>query len=255
MPVDAQHPGDLARNLLVELGQRRRKLVEFGAAFRQQRRLAGVEEHFRREHEAVADDADVRTVAEDGAQAAEEFGAVARQFLHALRQRHVEPRAEVGDAALRFLVALLGRIERLFERRELAAQRGDLLDQHLDLRQRARGDLLLGIQCLVQFIGAALRVAAGAGQPVIEALDAVALALRGGKAGAQLRHLVVEIELCQLLQRQEIVERAILALSCSSALSLPVTSCDRKNCTTRNTESRNTIDSTSVDSASTKPGQ
>src|SRR3954463_7184994 len=48
---------------------------------------------------------------------------------------------------------------------------------------------------------------------------------------------------------------AILALSCSSALSLPVTSCDRKNCTTRNTDSRNTIDSTSVDSASTKPGQ
>src|SRR3954470_17750612 len=48
---------------------------------------------------------------------------------------------------------------------------------------------------------------------------------------------------------------AILALSCSSALSLPVTSCDRKNCTTRNTDSRNTIANTSVDSASTKPGQ
>ena len=48
---------------------------------------------------------------------------------------------------------------------------------------------------------------------------------------------------------------AILALSWSSALSLPVTSCDRKNCTTRNTDSRNTMTRISVDSASTKPGQ
>ena len=138
MAVDPQHPGDLARDLLVELDQRGGELVEFGAAFRQQQRLAGVEEHFGLEHEAVADDADVRPVAEDGAQAAEEFRAVARQFLHALRQRDVEPLAEIGDAALRFLVALLGGIERLFERGELAAQRADLLVQHLDLRQRAR---------------------------------------------------------------------------------------------------------------------
>ena len=78
--------------------------------------LAGVEEHFRLEHEAVADDADVGPVAEDRAQPAEEVGAVARQFLHALRQRHVEPLAEIGDAGLRFLVALLGGVERLFER-------------------------------------------------------------------------------------------------------------------------------------------
>ena len=93
------------------------------ARFRQQIGLAGVEEQFGLEHEAVADDADVRPVAENFAQAAEEVGAVARQFLHALRQREIEPLAEIGDPGLRFLVLLLGDIERAFERGELAAQR------------------------------------------------------------------------------------------------------------------------------------
>ena len=177
MAVDPQHPGDFARDLLVEIDQRGGELVEFGAAFGQQQRLAGIEEHFRLEHEAVADDADVRPVAEDGAQAAEEFRTVARQFLHPLRQRDVQALAEIGNAALRFLVALLRGVERFFQRRELAAQRADLLVQHLDLRQRARRNLLFGIQRLVEFGGAALGVAAGAGKAVIESLDAIALGL------------------------------------------------------------------------------
>ena len=83
-------------------------------------------------------------------------------------------------------------VKRLFQRGELAAQRADLLVQHLDLRQRARRDRLLGIQRLVELVGAALRVAAGAGEAVIEPLDAVALAFGRGEAGAQLRNLVVE---------------------------------------------------------------
>ena len=99
---------------------------------------------------------------------AEEFRTVARQFLHPLRQRDVQPLAEIGDAALRFLVALFRGIERFLKRRELAAQRADLLVQHLDLRQRARRHLLFGIQRLVEFVGAALRVAAGAGEAVIK---------------------------------------------------------------------------------------
>ena len=100
---------------------------------------AGVEEHLRLEHEAVADDADVGAVAEDLAQPAEEIRTVARQFLHALRQRDIQPLAEIGDARLRFLVLLLGGVERFFERGELAAQRGDLLVENLDLRDaRAR---------------------------------------------------------------------------------------------------------------------
>ena len=123
----------------LELDQRAGELVELGAALGLvERGLAGIEEHLGLEHEAVADDADVGPVAENGAQPPEEVGAVARQFLHPLRQRHVEPLAEIGDAGLQFLVLLLGRIERLFERGELAAQRRDLLVEHLDLRQRAR---------------------------------------------------------------------------------------------------------------------
>ncbi len=89
---------------------------------------------------------------------------------------------------------------------KLAAQRADLLVQHLDLRQRARRDLLFGIQRLVEFAGAAGGVVAGAGEAVIEALDPVALGFGGGEAGAHLRQLVVEIELAEFFQRQQVVQ-------------------------------------------------
>ena len=92
-------------------------------ALRVEHGLAGIEQHFRLEHEAVADDANVGAVAENFAQPAEEVGAIARQFLHPLRQRDVEPLAEIGDARLRFPVALLRRVERVFERGKLTAQR------------------------------------------------------------------------------------------------------------------------------------
>jgi len=69
--VYAQHPVDLGWNLLFQIKQRAGELVELGAAFGPQRRLPRVEEHFGLEHEAVADDADVRPVAEDVAQLAE----------------------------------------------------------------------------------------------------------------------------------------------------------------------------------------
>ena len=77
MAVDPQHPGDLARDLLVEIDQRGCELVEFGLAFGQQQRLSGIEEYFRLEHEAVADNPHIRPVAENGAQPSEKFRAVA----------------------------------------------------------------------------------------------------------------------------------------------------------------------------------
>ena len=118
----------------LEFEQRRCELVEFGAAFGIEHRLPGIEQHFRLEHEAVADDADVGAIAENFAQPAEEVGAVARQFLHALRQRDIEALAEIGDAGLRFPAAPLGRVERVFQRRKLAAQRADLLVERVRLR-------------------------------------------------------------------------------------------------------------------------
>ena len=75
-------------------------IVEFGAAFRFEHGLTGIEKDFGLEDETVADDADIRPFAEDGAQSSEEVGAIARQFLHALSERGVEPLAEIGDAGL-----------------------------------------------------------------------------------------------------------------------------------------------------------
>src|SRR5450755_4242397 len=106
MAIDPQHPGDLGRDLLVEFGQGAPDLFELGAALGQEHRLPGVEEYFGLEYEAVADDADVRPVAENGAQPSEELRAITRQFLNALCQRDVQALTEVGDAVLRFLVTL-----------------------------------------------------------------------------------------------------------------------------------------------------
>src|SRR6185436_7664215 len=105
------------------------KLVDFAAAVRAQPGGAGIEQHLRLEHETVADHPDVRPRAKNAAQAAEELRPVTRQLLYPLGERHVQALAELGDAALSLLVALLGRIERLFQRRELAAQGRDLLVQ------------------------------------------------------------------------------------------------------------------------------
>ena len=115
----------LGQRLNVALAQRVQELSRYRSEF------------FGRLRAILGNRPDVRAVAEDGTQAAEKFGTIARQFLYALCQRDIEPRAEVGDAALRFLVALFGGIKCFFESCELAAQRGDLLDQDLDLRQRA----------------------------------------------------------------------------------------------------------------------
>src|SRR5260370_30445929 len=47
---------------------------------------------------------------------------------------------------------------------------------------------------------------AGAGKALIEPLDAITVGLSGGEPGAELRELVVEIELAEFFQRQQIVE-------------------------------------------------
>ena len=102
--------------MFFEIEQGGRELVELGAPFGTQNSLAGIEEHFGLEDEAVADDADVGTIAENVAQLAEEIRTVARQFLHALCQRDVQTLAEVGDVQLRVLFLLLGDVEHALER-------------------------------------------------------------------------------------------------------------------------------------------
>jgi hypothetical protein len=50
------------------------------------------------EYEAIADHPDIRVVAKDLVQLAEKFRTVTQQFLHALRQRHIQTLPEIGDA-------------------------------------------------------------------------------------------------------------------------------------------------------------
>ena len=87
-----------------------------------ERRLAAREQHLRFEHETIAHDADARPRAQNLAQSSEKVRAVAGELLHLLRQRHIEPGAEIGDARLTFLVALFGGRQRLLDRGELAPQ-------------------------------------------------------------------------------------------------------------------------------------
>src|SRR3954467_4819571 len=148
MTIDAHYPGDLTGNLAFELHQRAGKGVKLGAPFRPQHGLAGIEEHFGLEHEAVADDAYVGPVAENGAQAPEEIGAIARQFLYPLRQRQVEALAQIGDLALRISTLLFGAFERILDRAELASQRCDLLVEDLNLRHSTCGHTLLAGVCV-----------------------------------------------------------------------------------------------------------
>ncbi len=69
---------------------------------------------------------------------------------------------------LRFLVALLRGIERLFQRGELPAQRADLLVQHLDLGQRPRREAASrGSSALAEFGGLALRVGWAGGREAV----------------------------------------------------------------------------------------
>src|ERR1700738_1055657 len=85
MAIDPQHPGDFAWDLFVEIDQRGRELVEFGAPFGQQQGLPGVEENLRLEHETVADDANIGPVAENRTQPSKKLRRIARQFLSPLR--------------------------------------------------------------------------------------------------------------------------------------------------------------------------
>ena len=76
---------------------------------------------------------------EDFAQPAEEVGAVAVELLHALRQRDVQAAAEIGDLGVGFAVARFGDVERILERADLLAQRGDLLVEQFDLATAPAG--------------------------------------------------------------------------------------------------------------------
>src|SRR5580704_5702711 len=205
MAIDPKHPGDLARDFLVEIEQRGCERIELEASLGLEHRLAGVEEHFRLEHEAVADDADIGPIAKNSAQPSEEIGSIARQLLDALSQSDVQALAEIGNLDLRLLVLLRRGVERVLQGRKLAAQRRDLLVEHLDLRQGAPRDLLFSVERAAQRRYLALGVEVSAAG-FVEAFVTVALVLRREQIRVELGELVFGARFAGFLQRQELGE-------------------------------------------------
>src|ERR1700727_2107007 len=143
MAVDAQDPGNVRRYLTFEIDDRSAEIVQRLMTGGADLGFARIEQDRGFEDETVADHPDARPRAKDLAQAAEEIGAIARQFLHLLRQRGVQPGAEIGDLGLRVLARRLGSRERVLDRRQLAAQRRYLLLENIDLRECPRRNILL----------------------------------------------------------------------------------------------------------------
>src|SRR3984885_10460760 len=146
MSLAPQDPGNVGRNLALEIDHGRGEGVERLATGWADVGLADVEQHRGLEYEPIAHHPDIRPGAQDLPQAAEKVRAIAIELLNLLRQRDVEPLAEVGDLRLRFLVRRLRCGERILDRRELLAQRRDLLVEHVDLGQSLRRYLLLLIE-------------------------------------------------------------------------------------------------------------
>src|SRR5689334_3095469 len=97
MAVNAQNPGNVGWDLPLEFDDRGCDFVEFGATFRLQIGPAGVEEYFGLKDEAVADDANVRPVAENLAQLAEEIRTVSRELLKMLGERNIQALTKLAD--------------------------------------------------------------------------------------------------------------------------------------------------------------
>src|SRR5262249_52054177 len=160
----------------------------------------GIEEHLRLEHEAVTHDADIGAVAEDRAQASEEFRAIASELLDAPGEREVEALAEIGEPRLTLLVLAFGRFERGFQCGKLAAQRRDLLIEQFDLRERAAREALFGFERGREFVG----LAGADVEVLVRAFEAVALSLGRREARAQRSERILEIALAELFQREKL---------------------------------------------------
>ena len=204
MAVDAQHPVDLWWDFLLQFDDGVGQLLHLY--------LAGVvddvgarrEQHFGLEHEAVADNADVLPVGQDLAQPAEEIGAVAVQFLHTLGQRDVQAAAEIGDLGVGVAVALLGDVERVLERADLLAQRGDLLVEDLHLAQGLLADLALVVEFARKRGRALVGGVAGAGALRQQLLEPALLRLGSRQRRLQVGKRILLVLRVGSLQRQQL---------------------------------------------------
>ena len=147
MAIDTQHPFDLRRDFLLQLDDSIGKLFHLATGGIIYLFGADREQHFRLEHETIADDTDVFAGGQDFTQAAEEIGTVAVELLHALGQRNVQATPKISDLGVGFLVAVLRSVERLFTSADLSAQGCYLLVKQLDLAESALADSELAFDC------------------------------------------------------------------------------------------------------------
>ncbi len=179
------------------------QFVEFGASIRAQRGGAAIEEDFGLKHEAVADHVNVGPIAQDVAQFAEKVGTIARQFLHALGQRHVEPLPEIGDAQLRRAFLFLRGAKRILQRGDLPAQRANLLVEVFDLSQCPGRRLFLKVERGTGLVARAGPRGRGLG---CRGAQPVAFALRRVQGRLQLGDLVLKVGLAGPFQRKQLAQ-------------------------------------------------
>src|SRR5262245_2973479 len=212
MAVDAQNPGKVRRYFLFQLNQCHGHLIKFNDALGLEIGPAGVEEYLGLKNETVSHHADVGTVAENFPKLAEEIRAIPLQFINALGQRKIKPLTKLGDAALRLLVLLFGRVQCLLEGGELTAQCCNLLVENLDLGERPRRDFFLAFDLTRQLRSPALsrcgsRTGAVGGTP-----QPIPLALGDGERRSQLRQLIFEPSLSGFFKPQQLGELCYLGV-------------------------------------------
>ena len=110
-------------------------------------------------------------------------GAIAVEFLHALRQGHVQAAAEIGNLRLRRVVLGLGRLKRALDGGNLAAQCGDLLVEQIDLAHGPRADLPFRIKLAREVADLLVGAIRAARSLLQQRLQPRALAFGGGKRG------------------------------------------------------------------------
>src|SRR5437588_277449 len=146
MAIDPQYPGNVARDVALELVHRRGKLVHLELTGRVEIGRALGKQNLRLEYEAVADHQDAGTLAQDLPQAPKELGAVARQFLNPLGERRIESLAKIDDLRLACDIALLGIGKEARQLADLTPERSDLLVQQLDLGERVGRNLFFLVE-------------------------------------------------------------------------------------------------------------
>jgi hypothetical protein len=145
-PSTRKHPVDFIGDLAGKLDDRLRQLRHLLRSSRVELTATRGEQNLRLEHETVANHPHIFAARQDLAQAAEEIGAVAVELLHPLRQRDIQPTAEIGNLRLGLAILGFGHFQRILKCPELGPEGRNLLVEQVDLVERPLRDLLLRVE-------------------------------------------------------------------------------------------------------------